>query len=661
MLIYRGWGAKMNRKEEISFILLLCILIMVGCGNKKNDLNIEGTEIYVEKVENLAPNFIKGADISSLIALENSATKFYGFDGKEQDLILTLKEAGLNYIRVRVWNDPYDLQGNGYGGGNNDIETAILLGNRATKYGIKTLVDFHYSDFWADPKKQQVPKLWEELTLEEKGDALYEYTKESLEALLEAGVDVGMVQVGNETTNSFCGESNWKNKALLMSRGSQGIREISAKYEKDIKIAIHFTNPEKVGSYIRYAQILNNFEVDYDVFASSYYPFWHGTLENLTSELKTVVDAYDKEVMVAETSYAYTYEDLDFQGNSIGRGGVFDVPYQFTEQGQADAVRDVIDAVAKVGEKGIGVFYWEPAWLPVPGTTFEEQSDLWEKYGSGWASSFSTDYDPIDAGLYYGGSSWDNQAMFDKNGYPLLSLKVFEYVDTGTKVEEKIDAVFDANVRVRAGDSFTLPETVQVIMNNRKLTTARVKWEGVDLEKMSNSGEGRYVVKGMTQPSELEVYCYVSVLLPNYVDNYSFEEKDTLMWNIERNGNETIEIDFQEKSTDARTDSYSLHFYSEGQINFQVEQTITGLKDGVYRASAFIQGGDAENQNMYLYIKMGEQEYTEKTELVGWVKWQNPTIKNIQVKGGTLTIGMHVECDAKGWGTIDDFALTRVE
>lgn len=634
---------------------------MFGCSKKQEYVDNDEPKIFVEKIEGISPEFIKGVDISSLIALENSGVKFYGFDGKEQDLILTLKQSGLNYIRVRVWNDPYDLAGNGYGGGNNDLDTAVLLGSRAAEHGMMTLVDFHYSDFWADPQKQQEPKEWRGLTLEEKGNALYEYTKESLETLIKSGVDVGMVQVGNETTNAFCGESNWKNIALLMSRGIQGIREISDQYKKDIKIAIHFTNPEKIGSYLRYAQILDNFEVDYDVFASSYYPFWHGDLDNLTTELKTVVDSFGKEVMVVETSYAYTYEDLDFHGNSIGREGVFDIPYQFTEQGQADSIRDVIEAVVDVGQEGIGVFYWEPAWIPVPGTTFEEQSILWEEHGSGWASSFSTEYDPIDAGAYYGGSAWDNQAMFDKNGYPLDSIKVFKYVDDGTFAEEKVDAVFDMEVRVRVGDKFVLPETVNVIMNDRKLTTESVKWEDVDLDSLSNSGEGRYTVKGMAEPSGLEVYCTVVVLLANYVDNYSFEEKDTSMWQIINNGDEKVEISFQEKRIDAKTDNYSLHFYSESHINFDVEQRITGLKNGTYNASAFIQGGDAENQNIYLYVKVDNEEISENTEVVGWAKWQKLTIDNIQVTNGNITIGMHVECDAKGWGTIDDFSLTRVE
>ena len=146
-----------------------------------------------------------GADVSSLISLEDSGVVFHGFDGAEQDMLKTLSEAGVNYIRVRVWNDPFDADGHGYGGGNCDINTAIALGKRAAQYGMGLLVDFHYSDFWADPSKQQAPKAWEDMDMEEKTTAIYDYTVQSLQALEQAGVKVGMVQIGNETTNGFCG------------------------------------------------------------------------------------------------------------------------------------------------------------------------------------------------------------------------------------------------------------------------------------------------------------------------------------------------------------------------------------------------------------------------------------------------------------------------
>ena len=142
-------------------------------------------------------------DASAVLVLENSGVKYYNFDGEEQDVFKTLSEAGVNYIRLRVWNDPYDENGNGYGGGNNDLPTAIELGRRATECGMKVCIDFHYSDFWADPKRQHAPKAWEGMEIDEKCDALYDYTKDSLTQLLEEGVDVEMVQVGNEINNGM--------------------------------------------------------------------------------------------------------------------------------------------------------------------------------------------------------------------------------------------------------------------------------------------------------------------------------------------------------------------------------------------------------------------------------------------------------------------------
>lgn len=134
----------------------------------------EESGIFVQPIEDISDDFIRGMDASAVLAVENSGAKYYGFGGEEQDVFKTLAEAGVNYIRLRVWNDPYDENGNGYGGGNNDVATAIELGKRATQYGMKVCIDFHYSDFWADPTKQYVPKAWKGMNLEQKSDALYD-------------------------------------------------------------------------------------------------------------------------------------------------------------------------------------------------------------------------------------------------------------------------------------------------------------------------------------------------------------------------------------------------------------------------------------------------------------------------------------------------------
>jgi len=357
---------KRNMWKKAAAVMAVIAMVTGSTGIKGTNAQVKAdmvlnAEIDVEKVEGLPEDFIMGMDISSYCSVIESGVEFYDFGGNKLDdagFFNLLKECGINYIRIRVWNDPYDAEGNGYGGGNNDIETAAVIGKLASDAGMKVLVDFHYSDFWADPSKQQAPKAWADFSVDEKATALYNYTKESLEYLISRDVNVGMVQIGNETTGSFCGLNNWTDMCKLFSSGSKAVRDVS----KDILVAIHFTNPEKAGRYDTYASTLNMNNVDYDVFASSYYPVWHGTFENLTNVLKKVSNTYGKKVMVTETSYPFTLEDCDGHENTINTSGELVKGYSASVQGQADLVTDVIKAVVNVGESGIGVFYWEGAW-----------------------------------------------------------------------------------------------------------------------------------------------------------------------------------------------------------------------------------------------------------------------------------------------------------
>ena len=173
---------------------------------------------------------------------------------------------------------------------------------------MKLLVDFHYADFWADPSKQPAPKAWAKMEIDTKVGALYSYTLDCLQRLKKEKIDVGMVQLGNETNGAMCGEKIWMNIYKLMDAGSRATREVFP----EALIAVHFANPEKVSNYSDYAKKLKYYNLDYDVFASSYYPYWHGTLDNLASLLSEIAETYGKKVMVAETSYAYTPDTRTF-------------------------------------------------------------------------------------------------------------------------------------------------------------------------------------------------------------------------------------------------------------------------------------------------------------------------------------------------------------
>ncbi len=625
----------------------------------KDNVYQTSSSLYVEKVDNMREDFILGIDASSVPSIEAGGAKYYDFNGNEQDVFKTLSDAGVNYIRVRVWVDPFDKDGNGYGGGNCDINTAVAIGKRATQYGMRLLVDFHYSDFWADPAKQMVPKAWAGMSIDEKCIALYEYTRDSLKLLKDNGVDVGMVQVGNETNGKLCGETIWMNIYKLMAEGSKATREV---YPNAL-VAVHFANPEKVTNYQSYASKLAYYNLDYDVFASSYYPYWHGTLDNLTSLLNEIGEEYDKLVMVAETSYCYTGDDTDFHGNTISSGSSVVKDYPFTVQGQANCVRNVIDTVANM-PNGIGVFYWEGTWISAGGSNWEENSHLWETYGSGWASSYSFEYDKDDAGKYYGGSACDNQALFDKDGHPLESLKVFGLARQGNVVDVKPDAIEDTTLIVDLNGEINLPTTVNAVMNDNSKESVAVEWHNVDYDAMKSGGVKKYDIYGTA--GGMQAYCQVSMVEYNFLKNYSFEDANDNSW-VTIGGEGMDELYNEDKSTDSLTGTRHYHFWSEAQnsVDFYLEQQVDNLPTGTYKYSISIMGGDGGTTNIYAYVKInGDIVKTSPLELTGYGNWDTTVIEDIQyVEGDEIIVGIYVQCEGAGagaWGKIDDALLNSV-
>lgn len=617
----------------------------------------EEAAIYVEPIDNLPEDFIKGMDVSSVLVEEASGVVYYDKDGLEQDLFRILADSGVNYIRVRVWNDPYDKNGNGYGGGNNDVEKAAIIGRRAAENGMQLNVDFHYSDFWADPAKQYSPKEWKHLTLEDKKEAIYQFTKDSLFQILEAGGDVGMVQIGNETNNGFAGETDEARILELMKQASKAVRDVAKEAGKDIKIAVHYTNIDDYNNIMNKAKWLEENGVDYDVFGVSYYPFWHGTMENMTNLLNDITATYGKETAILETSYAYTLEDGDCYGNSVGESDLLD-DYAATVQSQATCVRDVMAAANEGG--ALGVFYWEGAWIPV-GTDYESNSKIWEEQGSGWASSYAGAYDAKDAGLYFGGCSWDNQAFFDFKGHSLASLDVFKYVNYGTICAPEIDFLEESEVKVNIGDELVMPEGVPAVYNDRSLSReVPVVWDEAQVAAIDTAVAGEYVVDGVLEDGTA-VTCAVEVAHVNWLKNPSFEEKKADMWKVSYEG-DANPTDIQTKSADALTGENSFHFWSKSEQNFTVEQTVSGLSAGDYTATVSIQGGDVgSNAEIYLYVIVnGEKITSEPVTLSGWVNWQTPIISDIALEAeGEITVGVAVKCAGGGWGTMDDFILFK--
>lgn len=682
---------------------------------------LEEADVNVIRVP-VSDEFIMGADLSSYVSLIESGVVFKDEEGNplsDKEFFAAVAAGGTNWVRIRLWDDPYDSSGNGYGGGNNDIEKAITLARLADGAGMKVLLDFHYSDFWVDPSKYAAPKAWENMTLEEKEQALYDHTYENLTALHNAGVDVGMVQVGNETNSGIAGETSDANMAALFKAGSKAVRDFSETYLGDkyaIMVAVHFTDPQD--GYASIAQKLETYHVDYDVFASSYYPCWHenatakGDTSSLTSALEYVASTYGKKVMVAETSWANTWEDGDGHGNSAPKTSGQNLQYDISVQGQIDEMRAVVAAVNSV-TNGIGVFYWEPAWIPVgyayndDGSLNQEKykanQALWEKYGSGWASSYSAEYDPEDAGQWYGGSAVDNQAWFDFDGTALASLNTYRYIKNGAVTDLKIsDVEKNTELEVRIGDDVTYPASIAAKFNDGTSKDFPVVWNKEQMALVSTDKTGEYSVSGTVtctyRPSEdaLEVTEKYSVTLTikvlplassNQLTNAGFEtvlEDAAAGWTIKyrtQNADGTITesttvpsgSSYAVKPTSENPYSgiYGMNFYrGDDGISMAVCQEITGLDAGTYDFGGYIQGGSAGGEDVsYSYVTIYTEDaqgtrtqkasYRSSCSLSGWMNWKQPEISGFAVEeGDIIEVGFEINTSVAGsWGSIDDAYL----
>ncbi len=426
------------------------------------DTGLKDQKVTIQKVAGMTDSAIRGMDIGSYIALKEAGVKYYNYKGEEESLLKILSDNGVNYIRIRIWNDPKNKDGQTYGGGNCDVETGLKIANEAKKYGMKILLCFHYSDFWADPVQQFIPKAWRdaENDPEKMRKYVYDFTKDTVQKFQDAGAEIGMVQVGNEITNGILGtladrnkgetyNAIWGNKEKstlvnsYLNAGAKAVREVAP----EALIALHL----ETASVTKYRNIMNTWErdkVDYDVLGSSYYPFWAtGSKANTPGRLKEIQElaaSKGKLLCVLEVSWLNSLKDADGTANSVAESHDTSA-YEIGPQGQVDCLTDMYKELLS-HDNGLGAFYWEPAWIPVKAgwINWKENKEIADKYGTGWASAGVVGY-MSDQKLYYngepawGGSSWDNQALFDSNGYALQSLKF--YKDSISGGEEQISVI----------------------------------------------------------------------------------------------------------------------------------------------------------------------------------------------------------------------------
>lgn len=652
--------------KKIITLLRFCIFsfflfFSFSCSNSQKTAvtkNLSWEPMTILPVKNIPLDFIMGVDISSLYSVETSGAKFYNANAVLADPIELLKAGGANTARIRVWNNPNTEDGRSYGGGCNNIDVACHLGRRATKAGMGVLIDFHYSDFWADPNKQSAPKKWKKCSVEEKKQLIFDWTTECLVKLKKSGVKVTMVQIGNEINNGFCGEIYDKDVFSLVKSGVKAVRS----FDEKIQIVIHYTDPLVEGNLDNKASLLEKYKVDYDIFGTSYYPFWHGDVKELSVVLRKISNFYNKKVMVMEVSYPWTDLDGDGYGNVVSTQSVNqEFNYPISVEGQAIAIRDVIEAVAKVKGAGLGVFYWEPAWIPVrhfdiskygPEKTLLYNQRCWEKYGCGWATYNAGEYDKEVKSIINGGT-WDNQSFFDFEGKVLDSINVWNYARDGSKGELKVVRIETPKIEFTKGKKNNLPAKVKVTYNDGSIVNEIVEWDKLSAKKLLNEKEfGEYKVVGKIKTGD-DVLCIVNVTASNFLVNGNFEKGNLDGWVLENKigkGNPKVDRNSQNSKEGL--------FYATGwerdNFDWTISQELKELNKGIYKCFAYFEGTGIKNPSDTSLVveikKKNGKVISYKTDVTipnQWKKFDKVEISKIVVDDSVNSIVVKIRMKAE--------------
>ncbi|AJC73971.1 arabinogalactan endo-1 4-beta-galactosidase [Pseudothermotoga hypogea DSM 11164 = NBRC 106472] len=573
--------------------------------------------------------FIFGVDVSMLYEIERLGGRFYDA-GVEIDCLQILKGYGVNWVRLRIWNDPTNL-----GGGNCNHENMTDLAAKAKKYGLKVLVDFHYSDWWADPGKQNKPKAWNDLHGEDLQKALYDYTKFVLEYMKERDVHVDMVQVGNELNNGFLwpdGQISGPNAGgfdgftALLKAAVKAVRD----FDPNVPIVVHLAEGGNNSLFRWFFDELVKRDVDFDIIGVSYYPYWHGTLEELSFNLNDVSQRYRKDVLVVETAYPWTLQDADGHANIFGDESLqWTAGYLATVRGQMSFLRDLIRVLKQVPEaRGLGLFYWEGAWIPVK--------------GAGWKTGE--------------GNPWENQTLFDFQGNALETLKIFRNYEELLEEKAELVRVFPVSLESIVGERMELPQKVQALFSDDSLRSVRVVWQ-VEEEELKQVGEHRIVGKILDYDSTVEAKLLIKEPT-NYLSNWSFETGNFEPWIVEGN-KQSVKVVRANPPQNAHHGVYAVNYWLDKPFEFEMYQIVRDLPEGTYKLSMWIQGSGGDEVELSISEHGGERA-SVRIENRGWLQWNHPVLE-VRITSRVVKISLRVKGKAGNWGWVDEFQLIRVK
>lgn len=626
------------RKKVLAIVFCMGLVIfgISGCGKGNEPDTVvqdaQGDEAKADSDSKTGKYFIKGADISSLEAVEDYGGKFYDFDGKEVDVVSFLMENGCNYFRLRIWNDPtLSFEAGDYC----NKEHTLKLAKRIKEAGADYILDFHYSDWWADPENQTVPEKWKDMSQDEMIQAVYDYTFEVLSELANEDAYPDMVQIGNEIGNGmlwpYGSMDNPETLAAFLNSGIKAVRDTTPA-GRDTKIMIHVQTGGSVGATEYFFQTIEeNGVTDYDIVGLSYYPYWQGSFADMKENVDNIYEKFGKQTVLAETAYPFTNDNADSKSNMVSEADLKSVGIEARVDNQRLVLELTMNAVSEC-EGGLGIFYWEPAWLAVEGAGVSKGS----------------------------GNEWENQTLFDFDGKALDAVRAFDF-EPGSLDNEKAICVYSfepIEIDEKASEEdlvLELPKTAKVLYMDGSIRDVEVTW---DISSKKTITDTHVAFFGTVL--DFSVSVGADLIDKNRLNNLDFEEGST-GWVVE-DTKKAGQID-KETVDNAHSGEWSFHYWNADTFDIDLyQQVLIGETDDYY-LQVWSQGAGDSDLLLTLYIADADGNIIAGTEFqnAGWSAWQHPSVKAKLQEGDIVRLGVLIHAGRDDWGSLDEFTFGTTE
>lgn len=568
-------------------------------------MNRDREDNRMEKEKQSQAPFYKGMDISFLPQCLDEGMQVYDLDGTAIEPFALLRKYGVNAVRLRLWNEPERIpEAKGYC----NFRHTLDMAKKIKENGMDFMLDFHYSDFWADPGQQNKPKAWEKLSFAKLEQAVYDFTAQTLQKLEQEGVLPQVVQIGNEIRSGLLfpdGElPDYEHMVRLVNAGIRGARSVADKNR--MKVMIHL---DQGGRYFYlkewFAKAFDAGLEDFDVMGLSYYPFWHGTFADLKETMEKLVAEYHKPIMIVETAHAWRKSKQGFIDEAQEKIAGFPA----SPKGQKCVLELVANIVASLSDNmGQGFFYWEPMCVP-------------KAKEGGWAQ---------------------NMGLLEEDGRVMEGIEAFRFRKEQCDFGRCAKIYEPKEMTIVQGMIPSLPEELSVLFMDGRIHKKSVVWKLPEKLEV-----GDYQIKGSIPEIAADVYAKVSVVSEPALEENLLQDSNwdsgMAMWNI-TNAEEGVisqiipafEAPFPAPPVNA------LRVEGKRNFNFTISQQIQVAQAGKYCLCVESRGTDTTNVDIRLFVKQGNMEkeiMLHPTEHA----WEESMVKDIPCEQGRVTVGIKIQ------------------